>query len=278
MQPDISLVILNYNQLGLTRECVKNFKAHETHASLEIIVVDNSNDRHLRETLEKRYPDVVYIPIKKNNGYAAGNNEGIKASTGRYVAIVNPDITPFPGSLDALIDYMDAHKDVGIAGPRLYNPDGSVQQSYYRFHSLLTPVYRRLSIGKLSFGKRHLDKFLMADIPMDTPRDVDWLLGACLFVRRSALQEVGNLDERFFVYFEDTDWCRRFWSYDWKVRYVPAAEMLHLHLRESAHTMGLKALFQPSTRIHIYSAIKYFLKQWKGGYIHVKKTQKEQSN
>jgi len=264
--PDVSLVILNYNQAGLTRECVKNFKAHTTKYSIEIIVVDNSNDVRLKETLSHRYPDVVYIPQKKNVGFAAGNNRGIEASRGRYVAVANYDITPLPGALDVLVDYMDTHPEAGIAGPRLYNPDGTVQQSYYRFLSLLTPIYRRLFFGKLSFGKRHLDHFLMKNEDMSRAQDVDWLLGAFLIARRSALEDVGLLDEQFFLYLEDTDWCRRFWRHRWNVRYVPTAHMLHLHLRDSAHTMGVSALRNASTRIHVYSAIKYFIKQMRGGY------------
>ncbi len=264
--PDLSLILLNFNQAGLTRECVKNLKAHACRYALEIIVVDNSNDTALEEMLEQRYPDVQYIGLSRNVGFAAGNNRGIQVATGRYIALVNYDITPLPGALDALIAYMDANLDVGIAGPRLHNPDGSVQQSYYRFLSLMTPLYRRLFLGRLPFGKRHLDRFLMSDTDMSQPRDVDWLLGAFLIVRRAALEDVGLLDEQFFLYLEDTDWCRRFWCHGWKVRYVPTVRMLHLHLRDSAHTMGIGALRSQSTRIHNISAFKYFIKQMRGGY------------
>lgn len=277
MAHDISLIILNYNNAGLTRECVKNIKAHETKAGIEIIVVDNSNDARLAETLELRYPDVRYIPMRSNVGYARGNNAGIAAAKGRYIAIVNYDITPLAGAFDELLAYMDAHAAVGVAGPRLHNPDGSVQESCYRFHTVLTPMYRRLVLGKFRFGKKHLDAFLMKDTDISEPCDVDWLLGAFLFVRREALAGVGLFDERFFLYFEDTDWCRRFWNAGWRVQYAPHVHMLHLHLRDSAHTMGLHALFNQTTRIHVYSGIKYFIKQWSGGYRNVTKEKKETS-
>jgi GT2 family glycosyltransferase len=263
---DLSLILVNYRQAGLTRECIKNFKAHECRYSLEIIVIDNSNDPVLEEVLEQRYPDVRYIPLSRNGGFAAGNNRGIESARGRYIALVNYDITPLPGALDTLIEYMDAHQEVGIGGPGLRNPDGTVQQSYYRFHSFLTPVYRRLFLGKFLFARRHLDSFLMAREDMSGPKDVDWLLGAFLIVRRSALEQVGLMDERFFLYFEDTDWCRRFWCHGWAVRYMPQVDMLHLHLRDSAHTMGLAALRSSSTRIHVVSACKYFIKQLCGEY------------
>lgn len=257
---DISIIIVNYNNAGLTRECVKNFKSHLSNAQAEIIVVDNSNDELLAEMLATRYPDVRYLGMTKNVGFGQGNNVGIAQATGRYIAITNYDITCFPGALDKLVVYMDAHPDVGIAAPQLLNPDGSVQQSYYRFHTLLTPIYRRLMVGRMSFGKKHLDSFLMRDVSMTEPRDIDWALGAFLFIRRSALDRVGLFDKRFFLYFEDTDLCRRFWAHGFKVRYLPQIRMLHLHLRDSANTMGVWALRNKVTRIHLMSALKYFLK------------------
>lgn len=266
MTRDISLVILNYNNTGLTRECVKSIKSHATRAHGEIIVVDNSNDAALAEVLATRYPDVRYIPMAFNVGFAKGNNVGIACAQGRYVAIVNYDITLLPGALDELVSFMDAHQDVGIAAPQLHNPDGSVQQSYYRYLSLLTPLYRRLFLGRLSFGKKHLDSFLMRNVDMTKPLDIDWALGAFLFIRASALRTVGAFDERFFLYLEDTDLCRRFRVKGWHVRYLPQVHMLHLHLRDSANTMGLRALLNKTTRIHIASALKYFIKQWQGGY------------
>ncbi|MBI4599382.1 glycosyltransferase family 2 protein [Candidatus Uhrbacteria bacterium] len=275
---DLSLIIVNYKQAGLTRECIKNLKAHACRFATEIIVVDNSNDRALREMLGQRYGDVRSIPLARNVGFAAGNNRGIEAARGRYIALVNYDIIPLPGALDTLIEYMDAHQDVGIAGPRLHNPDGGIQQSCYHFPSLLTPVYRRLFFGTLPFGKRHLEHYLMSAEDMSKPKDVDWLQGSFLIVRRSALEEVGLLDEQFFMYLEDTDWCRRFWCHGWKVRYVPSARMLHLHLRDSAHTMGLAALRNRLTRIHNYSALKYFIKQMRGAYSYVAKEKENDSS
>ncbi|MEK7122810.1 MAG: glycosyltransferase family 2 protein [Patescibacteria group bacterium] len=257
---DVSFIIVNFNNAGLTRECVKNLKNHATRATREIIVVDNSNDNALAEILALRYPDVRYIPQIENVGFGKGNNVGIAHASGRYIALTNYDSLPLPGALDTLLAYMDAHHDVGIAAPQLLNPNGSVQQSYYRFPALLTPVYRRLIFGRMSFGKKHLDSFLMRDVPMDHAIDVDWALGAFLFIRKSALDLVGVFDERFFLYLEDTDLCRRFWAQGFTVRYLPQARMLHLHLRDSANTMGIAALRNKTTRIHLASAIKYFLK------------------
>ncbi len=260
---DISVIIVNYQALGLVRECIKGLKRLSSRCAIEILVVDNSNDFRLATLLQERYGDVVYVPMQKNIGFGAANNVGIKKARGKYILILNYDITPLPVSLDTLFDYMESHPEVGIAAPRLLNPDGSIQHSYYRFHSLFTPLYRRSFLGRFSFARRNLEHFFMKNVTVTAPIDVDWLLGACLFVRASCIQTVGLMDERFFLYFEDTDWCRRFSAFGYHVRYVPTSRMIHLHKRDSAHGNILASLFHRTTRIHITSWIRYLYK-WKG--------------
>lgn len=259
-KPKLSFVIVNYKTKELVRECVKNIYRACIQLSFEIIVVDNSRDEGLEELLEERFPLVRYIPVARNLGCAAGNNIGIKESKGDYVIISNADITVLPKSLEVLYDYMEKHEDVGVVGPRLLNPDGTLQESYYRFYQPLTPVYRRLWIGKLPFAKKHIDAFLMKDIAVNGPTDVDSLMGAFMFARRSAVEKVGLFDERFFLYFSDTDWCMRFWRAGYKVVYHGDTTLIHLHKRQSAKHMGLKSLRDPITRIHNYDGFRYFFK------------------
>lgn len=257
---DISIIIVNYRARGLVRECLKGIKQLNSKLRFEIIVVDNSPDEGLGEMLVERFSSVIYLPQERNLGFAAGNNAGIRRAQGKYIMLLNYDITPLPQSFDYLYEYLENNPGVGMAGPQLINPNGTVQHSFYRFHSFLTPVYRRLWIGRLGFGRRHLERFLMADVQINTPFDVDWLLGACLMVRASALKTVGMMDERFFLYFEDTDWCRRFWKAGLPVQYVPGARMVHLHRRESAKGGGILSLVRKTTRIHVISWLKYILK------------------
>ncbi|MBI2484301.1 glycosyltransferase family 2 protein [Candidatus Uhrbacteria bacterium] len=257
---DLSIIIVNYNASGLVRECIKGIKQLNSKLSIEILVVDNSPRDGLRDMLIERFPDARYIPQKSNCGFAAGNNAGIRLAQGKYVLLLNYDITPLAYSIDYLYEYLEKNPKVGMVGPRLINPNGTIQQSFYRFHSLLTPLYRRLWIGRLGFGRRHLNRFLMADADTQAPFDVDWLLGACLMVRTSSIKSVGMMDERFFLYFEDTDWCRRFWKAGLPVRYVPEARMVHLHRRESAKGNGILSLARKTTRIHVASWMKYTLK------------------
>jgi len=148
-----------------------------------------------------------------------------------------------------------------LLGPQLLNFNGTIQESCFRFHKPLTIVCRRTLLGRTSWGKKELARFAMEDFDRQSDKEVDWLLGAALMLRRQALNDVGPMDERFFLYFEDTDWCRRFWDKGWGVVYWPSAKMHHYHGRSSKRTSGVADLFfNKYTWIHISSAIKYFWK------------------
>lgn len=263
MTPELSIIILNYKSRGLVKQCVKTIGLCAPSVSHEIIVVDNDSKDGTGEMLAAAFPHVRFIQSSANVGYAAGNNIGIRAARGRYVVIMNPDITVRPGALEAMTAFMDANPDVGIMGPKLVHPDGSIDPSCYRFPTYAIPVYRRTPLGRLQSARVAVAKYLMEDYDKQATTDVDWLLGAVLMVRREALDGVGMLDERYFLYFEDTDWCRRFWQAGWRVVYYTGAKMVHYHERLSAQGNWLVSPFRKSTRIHISSCIKYFRK-WQG--------------
>lgn len=257
---EISFIILNYKTKELVRECIKNIRRAALTLPHEIIVVDNSRDEGLEELLDHQYGCIRYMPLAHNIGCAAGNNVGIASAYGRYIAVMNADVTILPGVLEMMHSYMERNADVGVMGPRLLNPDGTVQESYYRFYRPLTPVYRRLWIGKLPFARKHINAFLMKDVNVSGDVDVDSLMGAFLCARRSAIERVGLFDERFFLYFSDTDWCMRFWSSGYRVVYHTGMHLIHLHKRQSAQHMGIRSLLNPVTRIHVMDGMRYFLK------------------
>lgn len=262
---DLSVVILNYKNRGLVRQCVKTIELYAPKLAYEIIVVDNDSQDGTELMMathfpKEKFPHVTFIQSGGNIGYAGGNNIGIKASSGKYVCIMNPDITVRAGALDELVRFMEANPEVGVCGPKLTHPDGSLDHSSYRFPTPAIPVYRRTPLGKTAAGKKALSSYLMADADRNVTRDVDWLLGAVLMVRREAIDQVGLLDDRYFLYFEDTDWCRRFWQAGWRVTYHAGANMVHYHERLSAQGSWITGPFRKSVRIHISSCIKYFRK------------------
>jgi len=257
---DVSIVILNYKSKGLVAQCIKTIRMFEPQCSYEIIVVDNASGDGIGAMLESRFPEVRFVASERNGGFAAGNNLGIKAATGKYVLIMNPDITVREGSIDALVRFMNQNRDIGVCGPKLLKPDGSVDESCYRFHRVITPVYRRTPLGRSAKGRRENNRYTMQDFDRRQIRDVDWLLGAVLMVRRAALDQVGLFDEKYFLYFEDTDWCRRFWAAGWRVVYYPEAVMVHCHERASAKSSLLTSPFNRAVRVHVRSCVYYFRK------------------
>lgn len=256
---DLSIVILSYKNKNLVKELLKNLAELNLAYSHEIIVIDNNAHDGVEEIV-KNFDKVKFIQSPKNGGFAYGNNLGIKAASGKYILICNPDLAFLTPAIDIMYQYMESHPEVGLAGPRLINADKSVQSSCTRFPDWHLPLYRRTPLAHTKKGKVWLDNYLMADFDHYQNAYVPALFGACLIVRQSALDKVGLLDERYFIYMEDLDWSRRFWEAGYKVAYVGTAEVVHLHRRESAEANLFTSLFAPSARHHIVSFIKYLLK------------------
>ncbi|MFH1412746.1 MAG: glycosyltransferase family 2 protein [bacterium] len=258
---NLSIVILNYKSKGMTLNCIKSIKeADLSGLEYEIIVVDNNSQDNIGKILDWQYPGIRFIQNKKNLGMGAGNNIGLIKARGEYAIIMNPDTLVFPDTFKKLYGFMESNLRVGVVGPKQYNPDKTIQDSCYRWHNLFTPFYRRTPLGKTKSGQKDLARFLMKDFDKNVPMDVNWLLGSFLFIRSSALKNVGLFDERFFLYFEDTDFCRRFWEKNWRVVYYPEAEIIHNHNRASAKIPFYKFFTDRFSRAHVASWLKYLKK------------------
>lgn len=263
VNPDVSVIIVHTFEKQKLRQTLRGFRRAAPKVSYEIIVVDNNPAFGMHDILKTEFPQVTYVPLDANVGFGAGMNKGVEHARGRYVLIFNPDIVVHPGSLEELVRYMDAEPSVGVCGPKLLNPDGSLQYSCYRLPSLLLPVFRRTPLGKFGPGRRAVEHYLMMQDDHSATMDVDSLIGAALFTRRSVLDEVGLFDEQFFMYYEDNDLCRRFWEKGHRVVYHPAAQMTHYHRRASADGGLFSQLTNRLTWIHIDSFVKYVRKYWK---------------
>ncbi len=256
---DLSIIILNYYNKNLIKELLNNIKELNLKYDYEIIVIDNASYDGV-EDLVKKHDKVKFLQSKKNKGFAAGNNLGIKEAQGKYILICNPDLAILSKGIDILYDYMENNLEVGLAGPRLINADHSIQYSSTRFPDYKLPFYRRTALGKTKKGQEYLNHYLMKDLNHYQNYYVPALFGACLMIRKSCLDKVGLLDERYFMYMEDLDWSRRFWEKGYKVAYIGQAEIIHLHRRESAQDNIIKSLFTKSAKYHIISFIKYLIK------------------
>lgn len=262
----LSFVITHHRTPELLNLCLRSAKEAAVDLEHEILLLDSEAQEETGEMIKSRWPEIKYFPFEKNTGYARIVNVGLRQARGEYVVILNADLVVEKDSLIKMLEYLAANQKVGLLGPQLLNFNGTVQESCFRFYRLPTIIYRRTFLGKTAWGKKELSRFTMQDFDHQSTKEVDLLMGAALMVRRQALTEVGLMDERFFLYFEDTDWCRRFWAKGWRVVYFPAARMHHYHGRLSKKTEGLADLFfNKYTWIHIISAIKYFWK-WRKSY------------
>jgi len=259
-QPKVSFVTVNYKMPHFVRHLLQGVEDARLPFVFEYFLVDNASADGVLDMVGERFPWVKTAAMDSNAGFGAGNNRVLPEAKGEYVLLMNPDTVIFPGELEAWIEWMDAHPDVGASGPRILNPDGTDQNSVCRFPTLFTPIFRRTALGKTPWGKKALKKYLMEDMDRNLEQDVDWVQGSALCIRRSVLEQVGHFDEGFFMYFEDADLCRRVWKSGHRVAYVPKARIVHYHGRGSVIQWPWQVFTNRLTRAHISSGLKYFLK------------------
>src|SRR5262249_44678894 len=196
----------------------------------QVIVVDNASTDGSQSGLTSTYPALHVIQNATNVGFARAVNQGLRAAWGDFALVMNPDVVLLPASLSRLMEFMTTHGDAGIAGPQLLNPDGTVQGSARRDPSARTALFGRSAPLTQLFPNNRVSRREQPALSVTdrAPVDVDWLSGACLVVRRAAWEQVGLLDERFFLFWEDADWCLRFRQAGWRVCYVPSAAATHV--------------------------------------------------
>jgi len=264
-QKKLSIIITNHKTPELLCLCLQSIKDAAADLSYEIFVFDAEADEETGLEIKEKFPEVKYEAFRENTGYGKIVNIGLKKATGQYLVILNADMVLTKNSLNAMVLYLSSRSEIGVLGPQLLNLNGSIQESCFRFHRLSTILYRRTLLGKTNFGQREISRFLMRDFNHQETKEVDWVMGTAVMTSRLAIDKVGLFDERFFIYFEDTDWCRRFHQKGLKVVYYPEAKMYHYHRRVSKKSGGLADLFvNKYTWIHIISALKYFWKWRKG--------------
>ncbi len=261
---DVSVIVVNYKMRDSIREALSTlfFDIQDSPLKIAVTLVDNDSQDGVGEMLEREFPQVIFLHNGTNLGFGAANNNAIKFTPARYYFILNPD-TRFlePRTIDRLHAFMEEKPAAGICAPKLLNSDGSLQRSCCRFPRVMVPLYRRTALGQTPLAKKHLDNFLMLDWEHDKRRMVDWVMGSAMFIRAAALARVGMFDERFFMYFEDTDLCRRFWINHLPVYYLSDIVLEHKHHRESAKLPVWEGVFKSkTTRYHIASWVNYLWK------------------
>jgi N-acetylglucosaminyl-diphospho-decaprenol L-rhamnosyltransferase len=219
--PDASVVVVMHNALPWIEPCLESVRDEE------VIVVDNGSSDGSADIVREQLPGARLIE-QENLGLAAGWNRGMAAASGRYFLILNSDAWLTEGSLRRLVAFADEHSEAAIVGPRLLNPDGSLQRSVRGFPTLWRLATEYLFLRKLAPRSQALNAFYAAGFDHNEVREAEFLMGACMLVRREAVDQVGPLDESFFLFSEETDWAYRFRQAGWKVLFFPGAECIHV--------------------------------------------------
>ena len=238
---DVSVVVVSYNVRELLGRCLRSLAAAAPGRTLEILVVDNGSSDGTVETVQREFPDVTLIANAANRGFTAANNQATAVAHGTTLLYLNPDTEVRPGALEAMLAHLEEDPHVGVVGPRLSFPDGRTQSSRRRFPTPLTALVESTIVQRWWPACPVLDWYYVMERSDEETQDVDWLYGACLLVRRDVIETVGAFDERFFMYSEEVDLCRRIRDRGWRVVYVPAARVVHYEGRSSEQDLARRA-------------------------------------
>jgi len=224
----IDLIIINYKSTDYLQTCLTSIYERLNGFHANVHVVDNGSGDHVY-LVKSTYPKTILTIHNNNLGFSKAVNKIIKKTSSPYIVLLNPDTIVFDNFFEPIISFMQKHPDVGIVGPKVINSDGSIQGSARAFPTFSSALFgRRSLLTKLFPNNRITCTNILSNKSADrTPLEADWVSGACQIIRREAIEDVGLLDERFFLYWEDVDWCKRMWKEGWKVIYLPRAVVQH---------------------------------------------------
>jgi GT2 family glycosyltransferase len=225
---DLSILIVNYNTRELTLNCLRSVLESDTSYEFEVIVIDNSSKDDSVAQIQRHFPQVQLIANDRNVGFAKANNQGINIAKGRYILLLNSDTIVQKDTLETMLRFMDEHPQVGAGGCKVVLPDGSLDKACKRgFPTPSASFYYAFGIAKLFPSHPRFNQYQLSHLDPDDEYPVDCLVGAFMLVRREAIEQVGLLDEEFFMYGEDIDWCYRMKQAGWQIYYYPRTQIIH---------------------------------------------------
>jgi hypothetical protein len=258
---DLSIIIVSYNGREHLRKCLQSLAAHGPDVEHEVIVVDNASQDGSAEMVAAEFPQARLLTLPKNVGFAAGANRGIGEASGEAIVLLNPDSELKEDVFGPMLAHLRDNPDIGILAPKLRDEDGSLQLSCRRFPTFSVALFNRYSLlTRLLPRNRFSARYLLTDWDHSAVAAVDWVSGACLMARRSLFEEIGPLDEGYFMYIEDVDLCQRVHRAGYKVVYFPEAAITH-HIGRSSHTLPSRSIIERHRSMwHYY---KKYLRRWR---------------
>ena len=252
----LAVITINHRHGDMIKKTIESLLSLDATRPFQLFVINNLSDQGTKNWLMAAVPGVKVLENEHPQGFACNINHIIANNPNYdYYLLLNPDVICQPGMIDNLIEAMEANPQVGVVGPQLLDMDGATQPSRRRFATFPVLMMRALHIDSLFKQVPAVDWYLMTNVQFDPVTEVDWVTGAVMLLRKTALDEVGLLDERFYMYFEDEDLCCRMWQKGWKVCYIKDAKAYHAHLAE-----GRKKILSKANIHHISSAFKMLFK------------------
>ena len=233
---DVSIIIVNWNTIKLLRDCLTSVYEQTHNIDFEVIVVDNCSSDGSIEMVKGEFPKVILIENKENRGFAAANNQAIAIAKGRYILLLNSDTVVLDKAIEKTLSFADDNPEAAAIGCRVLNPDGTVQTTCFMFPSILNMILSSTYLYKLFPGSKFFGREQMTWWDRNDVREVDVVTGCFILVRRQAIEQVGTLDERFFMYGEETDWCYRMKKNGWKIMFTPAGQIIHFGGQSASKT------------------------------------------
>lgn len=224
---DVSVIIVNWNTKGLLRDCLSSVYEHAGEVDYEIIVIDNASTDGSASMVKNDFRQVILIENSENRGFAAANNQGMAVAKGRYVLLLNSDTVVLDNAIANTVCFADENPQAAVTGCRVLNPDRTLQRTCFMFPSILNMLLSSTYLYKLFPSSRFFGREQMTWWNRSDVRKVDVVTGCFMLVRREAIEQVGMMDEQFFMYGEETDWCYRFWKKGWTVMFAPVGEIIH---------------------------------------------------
>jgi GT2 family glycosyltransferase len=260
---DVSIVIVSFNTRDVTRQCLEFVRQHAAAVRHEVLVVDNASGDGSADMVAAEFPRAQLIRSPENKGFAGGNNPAMKIARGRYILLLNSDAFLAEGVLEKTIDYMDDHPHIGVLGCKLTDPDGTLQPSA---RMLPGPLNKILHITGLAAHFPKSKFFGRVDYTWwdhSEPRSVGWVVGAYFLIRRETMEDIGLLDDRYFLYFEEIDYCLSARRAGWDVIFYPYASVIHLGGQSSLKTgKRVSAKGRQIVAIRITSEFRYYRKMY----------------
>ncbi len=250
---DLTIILVSYNTRELLLNCLDGLYHNPGRLALEVFVIDNASRDGSADTVAVAYPQVHLIRNTENRGFARAVNQGLRAGRGKYCLLLNPDAVADGKTLEEMVDFLNAHPEAGAVGPQLLHEDGRLQNSTAPLPTLATELLNKSLLQRL-FPKRYPGKH----VKFSAPVEVESLIGACMMVRKEAVDSVGLLDEGYFFFLEETDWCLRMGKAGWKIFFLPDLRVLHLQGKSASQNLT-------AARIEFYRSRYRFFTLHRGG-------------